>query len=158
MIHIEMPDTGYCNSHETICTGILEKNEWNTYFFMIRLIEILWYSSTKSNFASASSSCSTRYSIHWRSRLCAVLLITGVSAFINLWHPSGILSTLFRYLSRYVTYHDLFIEMQIVSWDTHIVTPLLLLQWKIDTKMISYSTNVFRCFSKSRHHEVLHNW
>ena len=71
-------------------------------FFLIRLTEILWYNSTKSHFGSTSGSCSSSYSIHWSSRLCTVLLITGVSAvmllMMTLWHL-----TVFRcmYLDAY---------------------------------------------------------
>ena len=64
------------------------------------------------------------YSIHWSSRSCALLLIAGVSAFMllmmSLWNL-----TMFRYVSRYVLYHDLCIEIRIVSWGTRIVTPLI---------------------------------
>ena len=94
----------------------------NTYFFLIRLMEILWYNSAKSRFGSTSGSCSSMYSIHWSSRLCALFLIAGVSAFMllmtSLWHL-----TVFRYVSRYVLYRDLCIEIRIVSWGTRIVTP-----------------------------------
>ena len=36
----------------------------------------------------------------------------------SLWHL-----TVFRYISRYVLYRDLCIEIRIVSWGTHIITP-----------------------------------
>ena len=87
-------------------------------------MEILWYNSGKSRFGSTSGRCSSSYSIHWSSRLCAVLLITGVPAFMllmtSLWHV-----TVFRYVSRYVLYRNLCIEIRILSWGTRIVTPLL---------------------------------
>ena len=38
----------------------------------------------------------------------------------SLWHV-----TVFRYVSRYVLYRDLCIEILIVSWGTRIITPLL---------------------------------
>ena len=93
-------------------------------FFLIRLTEILWYNSSKSRFGSTSSSCSSKYSIHWSSRLCTVLLITGVSdvmLLMTLWHL-----TVFTYVSRYVLYRDLCIEIRIVSWGTRIITPRII--------------------------------
>ena len=96
----------------------------NTYFFLIRLMEILWYNSAKLRFGSTSGSCRSRYSIQWSSRLCAVLLITGFSAFMllitSLWHHAVL-----RYISRYISYRDLCIEIRIVLWGTRIITPLM---------------------------------
>ena len=109
----------YHNSHETIYAQVfLKRINCNTHFFWSEW----WTYSAKSYFGSTSGSCSS-YSIHWRSKLCAVLLITDVSAFMllmtSLWHL-----TMFRYVSRYVLYRDLCIEIWIVSWGTCIVTPL----------------------------------
>ena len=92
-------------------------------FFLIILMEILWYNSAKSHFGSTTSSCGSKYSIHWSSRLCVVLVITGVSVFMLLmkflWHLS-----VFRYVSRYASYHDLCVKIWIVSWGTRIITSL----------------------------------
>ena len=95
-----------------ICTGILEKDESK---------HILVSDQIDGNtLDSTSGSCSSRYSIHWSSMLCAVLLITGVSAFMLLtmsfWHH-----TMFRYISIYASYHDCCIEIQIVLWGTCII-------------------------------------
>ena len=90
---------------------------------------------------ATSGSCSSRYSIHWSSRLCAVLLITGVSVFMllmaSLWHL-----TVLRYVSRYISYCDLCIEIRIVSWGTRIITPLNFI-WVID-KFISWGVTYIR--------------
>ena len=86
------------------------------------------YNSSKSGFGSTSGSCGSRYSIHWSSRLCAVLLITGVSAF-KLLMMFLLHVTVFRYVSRYILYRDLCIEIRIVSWGTLFVTPLLFTSW-----------------------------
>ena len=126
MIRIDMADPMYRDSHETMCTGILE-NDWSKH---ILLIWSDWWKYTDitqwSHVGSTSGSCSSRYSIYWSSRLCAVLLFTGVSAFMLLMMPLWHL-TVFRCVSRYVLYRDLCIEILIVLWSTHIVTPLLFL-------------------------------
>ena len=83
-----------------------------------------WYNSSKSHFGSTSSSGS-RYSIHRSSRLCAVLLITGVSALMLLM-MSLLNVNVFRYVLRHVMYCDLCIKIQITSWGILIVTPLYL--------------------------------
>ena len=44
--------------------AFLKRINQNIYFFLIRLIEILWYNSAKSGFGSTSGSCSSRHSIH----------------------------------------------------------------------------------------------
>ena len=74
-ICIDTADPMYHDSHETILVFLKRINQ-NTCFFLIRLMEILWYNSSKLRFGSTSGSCSSRYSIHWSSRLCAGLLIT----------------------------------------------------------------------------------
>ena len=128
-----MADPVYCSSHETVCTGMIEKDEsQNILYFLIRfrsqsqLTEILWdwYYEVKTYFGSSSGSCSSSYSIHWSSRLCTVLLITGVSAFMLLIKSFWYLTVL-RYVSRCISYCDLCIEIRIVSWGTRIVTPLV---------------------------------
>ena len=52
--------------HKKLYTQVfLNRINRNTYFFfLIRLMEILWYYSAKSRFGSIIGSCSSRYSIH----------------------------------------------------------------------------------------------
>ena len=68
----------------------LKRMNQNTYFFLTRLFKISDVTAYW-RFGSTSGSCSSRHSIHWSSTLCAVLLITGVSAVMLLTTPSGIL-------------------------------------------------------------------
>ena len=101
----------------------MHRYSWKELIETCTFLSDWWKYWAKSCFGSTSSSCSSSYSIHWSSRLCTVLLITGVSAFMllmmSLWHLIE-----FRYLSRYVLYRDLCIEIRIVSWGTCIVIPL----------------------------------
>ena len=100
---------------ESVETHTFFWSNWGKYFDIMQ----------QPRFGSTSGSCSIRYSIAWTSRLCAVLLIAGVSAFVILmmsfWHL-----TVRRYVLRYVLYHNLYIEIRIILWGTHIVTPLFL--------------------------------
>ena len=113
---IHTADPVYRDSHETVCTGILEKDKSKHILFSDQIDGNTQYST--------SSSCSSRYNICWSSKLCAALLITGVSAFMllmtSLWH---------LIVFRYVLYHKLFIKIWIVAWGTRIVTPLLRCVW-----------------------------
>ena len=124
-IRIDTADLVYRHSLEIICTGILEKDESKCILFLIRLMEILWYNSAKSRFVSTSGSCSSRYSTGVAGYVCMVLLITGVSAFMLLTTSLSHL-TVFRYVSRYVSYRNLCIEIRIVSLGARIITPLIL--------------------------------
>ena len=127
-ICIDTADPLYRDSHETICITILEKDQSKHIFFLTRLMEIIWYRLGKVGQSHVSvqpaavvvvgtpstgvAGC-VRY--FW-SQMSVFMLLTA-----SLWHL-----TVLRYVSRYVSYRDLCIEIRIVSWGTCIVTPL----WK----------------------------
>ena len=69
--------------------------------------------------------CWTEKLLNWTELLCAVLLITGVSALMLLM-MSLLNVNVFRYVLRHVMYCDLGIKIQIASWGILIVTPLYL--------------------------------
>ena len=82
-IHIDTADPVYCDSHKNYMHRFSSEGSVKTHTFFWSD----WWKyadSVKSRFGSTSGSCSSRYSNHWSSRLCAVLQITGVPAFMLL--------------------------------------------------------------------------
>ena len=115
-------DPFYGNSHETICTRIVENDQSKHIIFSDQSDGKTDVTCQSHVLFLTSGSCGTRFSFLWSSRLCAVLLITWVSVFMlhmmSLWHL-----TVLRYILKYI-YRYLHIEIQILSWDTSIITCL----------------------------------